>query len=78
MAIDIDKIWKESGRNNEKALELVKAAGGTRDDFQKWKDNKKENFSWQKNHQPNFTGTSKLNNPAKTTKIKEKYQAWKP
>ena len=40
---DIDKIWKESGRNNEKALELVKAAGGTRDDFQKWKDNKKEN-----------------------------------
>lgn len=42
------------------------------------KDNKKENFSWQKKHQPNFTGTSKLNNPAKTTKIKEKYQAWKP
>jgi NADH:ubiquinone oxidoreductase subunit len=41
-------------------------------------ENKRENFSWQKSHQPNFTGTSKANNPSTTSENKLKYQPWKP
>lgn len=40
--------------------------------------NQTDNFNWQKAHQPNFTGTSKANNPAKNQQSKPKYQAWNP
>jgi NADH:ubiquinone oxidoreductase subunit len=40
--------------------------------------NQRDELSWQKQHQPNFTGTEYAYSPEKNNNAKKLYEAWEP